>query len=150
MVRPGIWAAISILAAGLPAVALRAEPIGHITGLGGVFVTSKDPKALAAWYRDVLGIKLESWGGAILRYDAPGHPPMALWNAMPANSDEIVPSHREFMINFAVDDLDAFIARLKVMGVTILKREEDQTGKFASILDPDGTKIELWQPPAKR
>ena len=149
MAKTGIWAAISILAAGLPSSALRAEPIGHVTGLGGVFVTSKNPKALAAWYKDVLGINLESWGGAILRYDAPGHPPMALWNAMPANSDELVPSHRDFMINFAVDDLDAFVVRLRTKGATILKREEDQTGKFASILDPDGTKIELWQPPAK-
>lgn len=106
-------AAIGILAARLPSAALHAEPVGHVTGLGGVFVTSRDPTALATWYKDVLGINLESWGGAILRYDAAGHPPMALWNAMPANSDEIVPSHREFMINFAVDDLDAFIARLK-------------------------------------
>ncbi len=144
-----IVAAIGMLAAGLPSVAVQAEPVGRITGLGGVFVTSKDPKALAAWYKDVLGISLESWGGAILRYDAPGHPPMALWNAMPSNSDELVPSHRDFMINFAVDDLDAFVARLKAKGVTILKREDDRTGKFASILDPDGTKIELWQPLTK-
>jgi catechol 2,3-dioxygenase-like lactoylglutathione lyase family enzyme len=149
MMKTRLLATISILAAALPSAALRAEPIGHVTGLGGVFVTSKDPKALAAWYKDVLGINLESWGGAILRYDAQGHPPMALWNAMPANSDEIAPSHREFMINFAVDNLDAFVARLKTKGVTILKREEDQTGKFATILDPDGTKIEFWQPPVK-
>jgi catechol 2,3-dioxygenase-like lactoylglutathione lyase family enzyme len=141
--------AMTILAGFFPFQALAAEPAGHVTGLGGVFVTSKDPKALAKWYKDVLGIALESWGGAIMRYDAPGHPPMALWNAMPEHSDEIAPSHREFMINFAVDDLDAFVAHLKAKGVTILKREDDQTGKFASILDPDGTKIEFWQPPAK-
>ncbi len=147
MTRARVLIAVSILAGIFASPALAQT--GHITGLGGVFVTSKDPKALAKWYRDVLGINLESWGGAILRYDAPGHPPMALWNAMPENSDEIVPSHREFMINFAVDDLDAFVARLEAKGVTILKREEDQTGKFASILDPDGTKIEFWQPPAK-
>ncbi|MGA7673788.1 MAG: VOC family protein [Rhizomicrobium sp.] len=140
---------MSILAGIFASPALAAVQTGHITGLGGVFVTSKDPKALAKWYKEVLGINLESWGGAILRYDAPGHPPMALWNAMPENNDEIVPSHRDFMINFAVDDLDAFVARLEAKGVTILKREEDQTGKFATILDPDGTKIEFWQPPAK-
>jgi catechol 2,3-dioxygenase-like lactoylglutathione lyase family enzyme len=139
----------TILAAVLASPSLAAEPAGHVTGLGGVFVTSKDPKALAKWYKEVLGINLEAWGGAILRYDAPGHPPMALWNAMRENSGEIVPSHRDFMLNFAVDDLDAFVARLQAKGVTILKREEDQTGKFASILDPDGTKIEFWQPPAK-
>ncbi len=133
----------------LPTAAARSNPPGHITGIGGVFVTSKDPKALAAWYREVLGIHLEPWGGAILRYDASGHPPMALWNAMPRNSEEITPSHREFMINFAVDDLDAFLVRLKSKGVTILKSEQDDTGKFAAVLDPDGTKIELWQPPMK-
>lgn len=135
----------AIVLALLPA-AVRADLPGRITGVGGVFVTSKDPKALAAWYRDVLGIPLEPWGGALLRYDAPGHPPMALWNAMPRNSAEIMPSRREFMINFAVDDLDAFVERLKAKGVRILKRQQDETGKFAHILDPDGTKIELWQP----
>ena len=149
MTKASILVAVSVLAGALASSTLAASPTGHITGLGGVFVTSKDPKALARWYKDVLGIKLESWGGAILRYNAPGHPPMALWNAMPQNTDEIAPSHREFMINFAVDDLDAFVTRLQARGVTILKREADQTGKFASILDPDGTKIELWQPPVK-
>lgn len=149
IVKSGILIAISVLAGNFASTTLAARPTGHITGVGGVFVTSKDPKALAKWYRDVLGIKLEPWGGAILRYDAPGHPPMALWNAMPESSDEIAPSHREFMINFAVDDMDAFITRLKARGVTILKRQADQTGMFASILDPDGTKIEFWQPPAK-
>ena len=74
---------IAVVAGGFASPALAAAPTGHITGLGGVFVTSKDPKALSRWYTDVLGINLESWGGAILRYDAPGHPPMALWNAMP-------------------------------------------------------------------
>lgn len=147
--KTSMFVALSLVAAGLPATAPGAEPAGHVTGLGGVFVTSKDPKALAKWYKDVLGITMESWGGAILRYDAPGHPPMALWNAMPENSDEIAPSHRDFMINLAVDDLDAFVARLEAKGVKILKREGDQTGKFAWILDPDGTKIELWQPIAK-
>lgn len=150
MVKASILAAISVLVGScFASTTLAAPPTGHITGVGGVFVTSKDPKALAKWYSDVLGIKLEPWGGAMLRYDAPGHPPMALWNAMSEGSDEIAPSHREFMLNFAVDDLDAFILRLKAGGVTILKSQADQTGKFASILDPDGTKIEFWQPPVK-
>ena len=149
MVRAVILIAVGIFAGSLPSTTLAAPRIGHITGIGGVFVTSKNPKALAKWYRDVLGIKMEEWGGAILRYDAPNHPPMALWNAMPDNSEEIAPSHREFMINFAVDDLNAFVTRLKTRGVTILKQQADETGKFASILDPDGTKIELWQPPGK-
>lgn len=148
MIKLSLLMTAAVIAA-LPTATLRADPPGRITGLGGVFVTSKDPKALAAWYRDVLGIHLEPWGGAILRYDTPGHPPMALWNAMPQGSEEIAPSHRDFVINFAVDDLDAFVKRLEAKRVPIIKQEQDQTGKFASILDPDGTKIELWQPPTK-
>ncbi len=127
-----------------------AAPVGHITGVGGIFVKSKDPKALARWYRDVLGMPIESWGRALLKYDAPGHPPVVVWNALPTTTDYTAPSIREFMINFAVDDMDAYLTRLKDKGVTILKREDGgATGVFAWILDPDGTKIELWQPPAK-
>jgi predicted enzyme related to lactoylglutathione lyase len=98
----------------------------------------------------VLGINLEKWGGALLRYDAPDHPPVATWNAFPDATGYMAPSKRDFMVNFAVDDLDAFIGKLEKKGVTILKREDDESaGKFAWILDPDGTKIELWQPQRK-
>jgi catechol 2,3-dioxygenase-like lactoylglutathione lyase family enzyme len=120
--------------------------VGHITGVGGIFFKSQNPKALAAWYRDVLGIKIEKWGGAMLRYDAPLHPPMVVWSPFPETTDYMAPSKREFMVDFGVDDLDAFLARLKAKGVTVLKRDDsDPTGKFAWIVDPDGTKIELWQ-----
>jgi catechol 2,3-dioxygenase-like lactoylglutathione lyase family enzyme len=131
-----------------PAAGL-ADPAGHITGVGGVFFRSKDPKALRAWYRDVLGIKIESWGGAMLRYDAPDHPPMVVWSPFPETNDEMAGSTREFMINFGVDDMDAFLLKLKAKGVVPIKREADATGSFAWIMDPDGTKIELWQPKAK-
>ncbi len=120
---------------------------GRITGVGGIFFKSKDPKKLAAWYRDVLGLHIESWGGAKLPYDAPGHPPVVVWSAFADTTDHMAPSTREFMLNFGVDDLDAFLAKLAAHGVTVLKREDaDAFGKFAWILDPDGTKIELWQP----
>jgi catechol 2,3-dioxygenase-like lactoylglutathione lyase family enzyme len=138
-----------VLAMSLPA-GLHADPAGRITGFGGIFFKSKDPKALSAWYRDVLGIKIESWGGATLPTDAPGHPPVVVWNAFPEGTDYFGPSTREFMVNFAVDNLDAFIARLADHGVKILKRDDsDPNGSFAWIVDPDGTKIELWQPKAK-
>jgi predicted enzyme related to lactoylglutathione lyase len=132
-----------------PAASLADTP-GHITGVGGIFVKSKDPKALAAWYRDVLGIQIESWGGAALRYDAPEHPPVLVWNAFPQTTKYMTPSTREFMLDFAVDDLDAYLAKLKAKGVVVLKRDDsDPDGKYAWILDPDGTKIELWQPKPK-
>lgn len=126
-------------------------PRGHVTGVGGVFVRSPDPARLAAWYRDVLGVKLETWGGALLRYDAPSHPPVAVWNAFPAGDKEFAPSKRDFVVNFAVDDLDALLFRLREKGVAVIDRQEDENGRFASILDLDGTKVELWQPkPATR
>lgn len=136
----------SIFVTPAPAAEAPATP-GHITGVGGIFVVSKDPKALAAWYRDVLGIPIKSWGGALFHYDAEGHPPVMVWNAFPEKEPYLEPSDRDFMLNFAVDDLDAFLARLEAKGVKILKHEDDgKNGKFAWLLDPDATKIELWQP----
>ena len=129
-----------------PGVSASAEPAGHITGVGGIFFKAKDPKALAAWYRDVLGLPLEVWGGAKLRYDAPNHPPALIWNAFPATTSYFAPSTGEFMINYAVDDMDAFLARLGTKGIAILKRADDANGRFAWVLDPEGNKIELWEP----
>jgi predicted enzyme related to lactoylglutathione lyase len=134
--------------AAFPAAAPAADvAVGHVTGIGGVFVKSKDPQALAAWYHDMLGLTLEPWGGAVLSYDAPLHPPKAAWIALPDSSKYTAPSTRDFMLDFAVDDLDAILARLAAKGVKILKRNDtDPSGRFAWLLDPDGTKIELWQP----
>jgi catechol 2,3-dioxygenase-like lactoylglutathione lyase family enzyme len=126
--------------------ALSAEP-GHVVGIGGVFFKAKDPKALAAWYRDVLGMPMEAWGGALLRYDAPKHPDVLAWNAFPAATKYFEPSASSFMINYAVDDMDAMLARLRTKNVQILKQDDaDANGRFAWILDPEGNKLELWQP----
>ncbi len=131
----------------LPMAGAMTDQLGRITGIGGVFVKSADPKALAKWYREVLGLDVASWGGAALAYDAPGHPPKVSWMAFPQTSDHMAPSPREFMINFAVDDMDAMIARLGANDVPILAHGEDNPfGRFIWIQDPDGTKIELWQP----
>lgn len=132
------------------AAPVLAQSPGHVTGIGGVIVKSKDPKALSAWYRDVLGLEIQPWGGAKLSYAAPGHPPIAVWSPLPRNSDEMTPSTRDFMLNLAVDDMDAFISRLTAKGVPILKRDQDAFGKYAWVLDPDGTKIEFWQPTSQR
>ncbi len=149
IIRLGLCGALA-LAAFSPLAAAADTAVGHVTGIGGVFVKSKNPQALAAWYRDMLGIKLEAWGGATLSYDAPLHPPKAAWIALPANSKYTAPSSRDFMLDFAVDNLDAIVARLAANGVPVLKRDDsDPSGRFAWILDPDGTKIELWQSTGK-
>jgi len=147
--RTWVWSAVlaASLVMGSAAAAAPADPPGRITGVGGVFIVSKDPKALVAWYRDVLGIPMQSWGGATFHADAPGHPPAFALNVFKEGNSYLAPSQRDVMLDFAVDDLDAFIDRLKAKGVAILKRDDsDPSGKFAWILDPDGTKIELWQP----
>ena len=120
--------------------------MARITGVGGIFFKSPDPKKLSAWYHDMLGIELTEWGGAMLRYDAPDHPPFVIWNPFPADSKYYEPSKRDFMINFAVDDLDAMLKALEAKGVKALGRQNESYGLFAWIMDPDGTKIELWQP----
>jgi len=120
--------------------------MARITGIGGIFFRSADPKALGAWYRDVLGLDVQDWGGALLPYDAPQHPPQAVWSPFEHDTKYFAPSTREFMINFAVDDLDAMLARVESKGVAVLGRDDsDPHGRFAWIQDPDGTKIELWQ-----
>ena len=136
-----------------PDVPPAADPLltGRITGVGGIFFRSRDPKALMAWYRDTLGLKVEDWGGVVMSYDALRHPPAVTVTAFTEASTMMAPSRREFMINFAVDNLDAFLARVKAKGVTVLKRDDsDPYGRFAWILDPDGTKIELYEPKPDR
>lgn len=129
------------------APAAPSPPAGHVTGVGGIFFKAKDPKALAAWYRDVLGMPVEAWGGAALHYDAPKHPATLAWNAFPATTDYFAPSTSGLMINYAVDDMNAMLARLRAKGVTVIKRDDhDPNGRFAWILDPEGNKVELWEP----
>jgi catechol 2,3-dioxygenase-like lactoylglutathione lyase family enzyme len=120
--------------------------MARITAIGGIFFHSADPKALAAWYRDTLGLSVEDWGGAMIQADGAG-PSFGVWTPFKKDTDYFKPSSREFMINFAVDDLDAFLAGLEAKGIEVNGRQQmDGMGKFAWILDPDGTKIELWQP----
>jgi catechol 2,3-dioxygenase-like lactoylglutathione lyase family enzyme len=138
---------LAVLLGASPVEAVRAEPAGHVTGIGGIFFKAKDAKALAAWYRDVLGLPLQPWGGAVLHYDAPDHPPVLTWSAFPDSTRYFAPSTGDFMINYAVDDMDAFFKRVGEKGVTALKRvDDDPNGRFAWIVDPEGNKIELWEP----
>ena len=120
--------------------------MARITGFGGIFFKSPDPKALGAWYHDVLGLSLENFGAALLAYDTPGHPEAVVWTPFKGDTKHFEPSTREFMVNFAVDDLDAMLAAIEAKGVAVLGRQDESYGRFAWIMDPDGTKIELWQP----
>ena len=108
---------------------------------------AKNLKALAAWYRDVQGMPVQPWGGAALRNDAPAHPPKTAWSVIDASSEHFAPSTSPFMINYAVDDMDAMLRRLQDKGVTVLQRTDDDAfSRFAWIVDPEGNKVELWEP----
>jgi catechol 2,3-dioxygenase-like lactoylglutathione lyase family enzyme len=124
--------------------------MAKVTGIGGVFFLAKgDREALGAWYRDHLGIALEPWGGAVLRWpdDTANDGGLTVWHVAAPDSTWFAPSGAPFMINYRVDDLDALLGDLAAKGVPTLKGPEThENGKFAWILDPDGNKVELWQP----
>lgn len=126
--------------------------MAKITGIGGVFFKSKsDHKQLAAWYARHLGLQLEPWGGAILKWpeDKAADRGMTVWHVAEKNTEWFSPSESSFMINYRVDDLGELLAQLQRDGIPILKGpESDDNGRFAWIVDPDGNKVELWQPPA--
>ncbi len=120
--------------------------MARITAIGGVFFYSPDPKALSDGYREKLGLDIQDWGGAMIRAeDTPLQ--FGVWSPFKTSSDYFKPSKREFMVNFAVDDLDAYVAGLEAKGLEIQGRQDmEGMGKFAWVLDPDGTKVEFWEP----
>jgi predicted enzyme related to lactoylglutathione lyase len=121
--------------------------MARITGLGGIFFKSRDPTALAAWYAQHLGLQVDDWGG--VRFDEDEERAgYTLWSAFAADTTYFAPSTQPFMVNFRVDDLDALLAQLRAAGVEVDQRiEESEFGRFGWIMDPDGTRVELWQPP---
>jgi len=126
--------------------------MARITGIGGVFFKStKDNKALADWYQKHLGLKLEDWGGAILRWpeDKADDQGLTVWSVAEKDTKWFAPSHSNFMINYRVDDMKGMLAQLGEAGIEIVQGPEShENGIFAWILDPEGNKIELWQPMA--
>ena len=124
--------------------------MAKITGIGGVFFKSKsDSAALAAWYRKHLGMALEDFGGAILRWpdDKADDRGLTVWHVADKDSTWFSPSDSSVMINYRVDNLDELLAQLRADGVTVVGGPEShENGKFAWIMDPDGNKVELWEP----
>ena len=127
--------------------------MAKITGIGGVFFKSAGKGAdLAAWYEKNLGLSLESWGGAILEWsnDMGGDGGQTVWSTADHGSKWFSPSDSSFMINYRIDNMDEMLEQLSQNGVEIVKGpDSDYNGKFAWIMDPDGNKIELWEPMAE-
>ena len=123
--------------------------MAKITGIGGVFLKSKgDSAALTAWYQKHLGMSIE-YGMAILKWpqDKAEDQGSTVWKVAEKDSDWFSPSSSSFMINYRVDNLDDMIADLRANGVEILQGPEShENGKFAWLMDPEGNKVELWEP----
>ena len=124
--------------------------MARVTGIGGVFLKCKgDSAALAAWYHTHLGMPLEDFGGAVLRWpdDKADDLGLTVWHLADKDSQWFSPSESTFMINYRVDNLDEMLAQLRDGGVNVVSGPEShENGKFAWIMDPDGNKVELWEP----
>jgi predicted enzyme related to lactoylglutathione lyase len=124
----------------------------RVTGIGGIFFKARDPQSLQAWYKRHLGIDVQSWGGAAFSWAGDDDKPVAgttAWCINAANSDTFAPSTAPFMINYRVQDLHALVRALREEGCNVLDRiDESEYGKFAWVIDPEGNKVELWEPPA--
>jgi predicted enzyme related to lactoylglutathione lyase len=124
----------------------------RVTGIGGIFFKAKDPKALHAWYKRHLGIDVQDWCGASFNWvDDEGKPVggTTAWLITSEQSKQFAPSSATFMVNYRVDDLHGLIEALREEGCNVLEKTDDsEYGKFGWVIDPEGNKVELWQPPA--
>lgn len=123
----------------------------RVTGIGGVFFKSKNPELLQAWYKEHLGMEIQPWGGCAFQWrteDNPTGDGTTAWNIFDADTDYFDPGKSAFMINYRVENLDELLRLLRSEGCQVdAKVEESEYGKFGWVMDPDGNRIELWQPP---
>lgn len=126
--------------------------MNRVTGIGGIFFKSPQPEVLKNWYKTHLGIDIRDWGGAVFSWsDAQGTPTggTTTWSISDTESTYFTPSAATFMINYRVENLLELVEALKQEGCEVLEKiEESEYGKFAWVIDPDGNKVELWEPPA--
>jgi predicted enzyme related to lactoylglutathione lyase len=125
----------------------------RVTGLGGIFFKARDPQKLYRWYERHLGLKRDASGTSVCFFwrEARGRGKgMTVWSLFPRNTRYFRPSRAGFMLNYRVKDLDGVLKALRREKVWIDPKRQDEYGRFAWILDPEGNRIELWQPPAEK
>lgn len=123
------------------------KELTRVTGLGGFFFKSQNPAAIKEWYKTHLGIPTDQYGWTFWWKDAQGNKCSTQWSPFEQNTPYFEPSQKQFMMNFRVHDLEALLAALQQEGVTIVgEMQSYDYGKFGWILDPEGNKIELWEP----
>ena len=127
--------------------------MARVTGIGGIFLRASDPASLSQWYAKHLGIQLNDYGGANLLWtdELPPATGMTIWSLFPEDAAYFGPGNQQgvqqAMVNYRVDDLDALLIQLAAANVPIdPHREDSEYGRFAWITDPEGNRLELWQP----
>ena len=122
---------------------------GRVTGFGGIFFKTDDPEKLKKWYYDKLKLVPNDYG-SLFEFREGAHPDQIgynQWGPVKSDTDYFEPSKKDFMINFRVSNIENLVEELRSNGVQIsMEIETYEYGKFAHIIDPDGTKIELWEP----
>lgn len=119
----------------------------RVTGIGGIFFKSNDPDATKSWYKEHLGLDTDQYGWSFWWKDKEGKDCLTQWSPMKEDTEYFEPSKKQFMMNFRVDDLEGLLKILKEEGVEVIdKIESYEYGKFGWIMDPEGNKIELWEP----
>jgi predicted enzyme related to lactoylglutathione lyase len=123
----------------------------RVVGIGGIFFTAREPEQLRAWYHDHLGLAIGEWGGVY--FDGHGASPAGrqagtVWSVFPEHTEYFRPSTAPFMINYRVEDLDDVLAALRAEGCAVDDRvESSEFGRFGWVADPEGNRLELWEPP---
>jgi predicted enzyme related to lactoylglutathione lyase len=117
----------------------------RVTGIGGIFFKANDPEKLKAWYRDHLGLPMDGGYTVFQTREDPG--PCTTWSTFAADTTYFEPSKASFMVNFRVKDLRAMLAQLREAGAEVDEKIDEQSyGKFGWVMDPEGNRIELWEP----
>jgi predicted enzyme related to lactoylglutathione lyase len=133
------------------AISKGVQHMKRVTGIGGIFFKARNPDSLRTWYRQHLGIEIEAWGGFAFKWRSEQTPDgngTTVWNIFKADTKYFDPSQSSFMINYRVDNLDELLRVLRIEGCNVdSKVDESEFGKFGWVMDPEGNRIELWQPP---
>ena len=125
------------------------QKMKRVTGIGGIFFKCKNPKAINQWYKTHLGFDTTPYGTSFEWRDITDSTKKGLtqWNPFPEDTKYFEPSAKDFMINYRVENLEQLVEVLKKENVTIVDQIETfDYGKFVHILDPEGNKIQLWEP----
>jgi catechol 2,3-dioxygenase-like lactoylglutathione lyase family enzyme len=124
------------------------DNIERVTGIGGIFFRARDPEAMSAWYEKHLGLRLKDGMAefAWCEHDRPETVGRTVWSLFPADTDYFGPTRPAFMVNYRVANLDRMLEQLRQNGVKVEKVEDLDYGRFAWVTDPEGNRVELWEP----